>query len=157
MTPVPVQYTTADISGIELIRPLWDQLNAHHHANARAFREVYSGWTFDDRKHSLEKLAETSLLRIDLALDPAAGRYIAYCVSSLSRDLDGEIESVFVEERCRSAGIGSELVSRALAWLGEGHAQRIRVSVADVNEEAFAFYRKFGFFQRMTVLEQKND
>ncbi|PKG31233.1 N-acetyltransferase, partial [Methanoregula sp.] len=51
---------------------------------------------------------------------------------------------------------GSELVSRALAWFREGHAQRIRVSVADGNEAAFAFYRKFGFFPRMTVLEQKN-
>ncbi|MGB9177302.1 MAG: hypothetical protein WCB46_11295 [Methanoregula sp.] len=32
-----------------------------------------------------------------------------------------------------------------------------RVSVGDGNAAAWAFYRKFGFYPRMTVLEQKTD
>ena len=34
---------------------------------------------------------------------------------------------------------------------------RARVSVGDGNEVAWVFYRKFGFYPRMTVLEQKKE
>jgi len=150
-----VLYSIAGITEIDRIRSLWEQLNDHHHANARAFREVYSKWTFDDRKVYFAKLALSGQFRIDLASDPVSGRYIGYCVSSLSRELDGEIESVFVGAGFRSQGIGSALVTRALQWFEEQGAQRVRISVADGNEAAFPFYRKFGFSPRMTVLEQK--
>jgi diamine N-acetyltransferase len=69
----------------------------------------------------------------------------------------GEIESVFVRERYRAMGVGSTLVASALAWLDEHGSVRNRVSVADGNEDVFAFYRKFHFYRRMTVLEQKRD
>jgi ribosomal protein S18 acetylase RimI-like enzyme len=36
-------------------------------------------------------------------------------------------------------------------------AVRKRVSVGNGNEAAWAFYRKFGFFPRMMILEQKTD
>lgn len=157
MTHHPAEYRSTGISEIEVIRPLWDQLNRHHHENARAFRDVYSAWTFDDRKQYFEKLAERGLLRVDLARDPSSGRYIGYCVSSLSPDRDGEIESVFVDTAYRSLGIGTALMERALAWLDSNNAARIRVPVADGNEDAFAFYRRFGFFPRMTVLEKKKN
>jgi GNAT superfamily N-acetyltransferase len=154
MAQQSVLYSSTDISGIGLIQPLWDQLNRHHLKNARTFRNVYSGWTFDDRREYFSRVAATGQLRIDLAIDPVSGRHIGYCVSSLSHELNGEIESVFVEESYRKQNIGSDLVSRSLAWLREGGAQRVRVSVADGNEDAFPFYQRFGFYPRMTVLEQ---
>lgn len=155
MSSDPLQYETTGIAGIELVRPHWDQLNQHHHANARVFRDHYEQWTFDYRKAYFERIAAAGSLRIDLAADARSGRYIGYCIASLSPDKDGEIESVFVEEAYRSRGAGSALVTRALSWLAENGSTRIRVSVADGNEEAFPFYRKFGFHPRMTVLEQK--
>jgi ribosomal protein S18 acetylase RimI-like enzyme len=36
-------------------------------------------------------------------------------------------------------------------------AERKRVSVGNGNEAAWAFYKKFGFYPRMTILEQKTD
>lgn len=150
-----VLYTIAGITEINLIRPLWEQLNDHHHANARAFRDVYSAWGFDDRKAFFEGLATSGQFRIDLASDPVSGRHVGYCASSFSPHRDGEIESVFVEAGFRTQGIGSVLVSRALQWFEEEGAVRVWVSVADGNESAFPFYRKFGFYPRMTVLEQK--
>jgi ribosomal protein S18 acetylase RimI-like enzyme len=149
-----IEYTATDITGIELIRSLWSKLNEHHHANARAFRDLYEQWTFDDRKEYFLKVAAEGALHIDLASDPS-GRYIGYCVSSISTDKAGEIESVYVEKEYRSQGIGTDLMKRALAWLEKNGPVRIRVSVADGNEEAFPFYRKFGFHLRMTILEQK--
>ena len=151
-----VLYNIVGIAEIDRIRPLWEQLNDHHHANARAFRDVYSAWGFDDRKKNFKRLAATGQFRIDLASDPVSDRDIGYCVSSISADLDGEIESVFVEAGFRTQGIGSALVIRALQWFQEQGAARVRVSVADGNEGAFPFYRKFGFFPRMTVLERRD-
>ena len=152
-----IRYIAADIGGIELIRPLWNQLNGHHHANARVFRDHYEQWTFDDRKEYFKKVAAEGLLRIDLAVDPVSDGNVGYCVSSISPDKAGEIESVFVEDAYRSLGIGTALMERVLTWLDSNQPVRIRVSVADGNEEAFPFYRKFGFFPRMTVLEQKRE
>ena len=46
---------------------------------------------------------------------------------------------------------------RALAWFDEHGSIRNRVSVGNGNEEVLDFYKKFGFFPRMTVLERKKE
>ncbi|RXE56386.1 hypothetical protein ABH15_09860 [Methanoculleus taiwanensis] len=153
----PIEYHTIGITDIELIRPLWVRLNDHHHTHARAFRSRYERMTFADRKAHFVRLIAAGALQVDLAFDPAAGRYVGYCVSSLSPEMTGEIESIYVEETYRSAGIGTTLVNRALAWLDANGSVRNRVSVADGNEESFSFYWKFGFCPRQTVLEQKRE
>ncbi|PKG33277.1 N-acetyltransferase [Methanoregula sp.] len=152
-----IEYQETDLSGIELIRTLWTRLNTHHHANARVFQDVYAGMTFDDRKAYFSKIAMQGSLRIVLAFDPEQGIYAGYCVSSLSKDNEGEIESISVDETYRMQGIGTNLLTRALTWLNNNGSIRNRVSVADGNEAAFPFYRKFGFYPRMTVLEQSRD
>lgn len=153
----PVDYRTTDIAGIETIRPLWEKLNAHHHAHARAFKTLYEQMTFDDRKAYFAGLAETRALRVDLAFDPAVEKCVGYCISSLSPESAGEIESVYVDEVYRLQGVGTALVRRGIAWLDANGSATKRVSVADGNEEAFPFYRKFGFYPRRTVLEQKRE
>lgn len=151
-----IEYHSTDIRDIELIRDLWNHLNDYHHSKATAFRSWYEQTTFDDRKAYFKKVANTGTLRLDLAFDPQAhGRYIGYIVSSLTPEKTGEIESIFVMESYRSRGVGSALVKRTLAWLDENGSVRNRVSVGDGNEEAWVFYKKFGFYPRMTVLEQK--
>jgi diamine N-acetyltransferase len=152
-----IEYRITDISEIERVRPLWIQLNLHHHARAGMFRSHYEQSTFDDRKAYFEKLAAAGILRVDLAFDPLQDRYIGYCIGSLSQERTGEIESIFVEEAYRSKGIGSVFMGRVLAWLDANGSVRNRVSVGDGNEDAFLFYRKFGFFCRMMVLEQKKE
>jgi diamine N-acetyltransferase len=152
-----IEYRITDIEEIELVHPLWNQLNRHHHTRAGAFKSQYEQWTFDDRKAYFEKVAATGSLRIDLAFDSLKERYIGYCIGSLSPERTGEIESIFVEEAYRSQGIGSAFIDRVLAWFKENGSTRNRVSVGDGNEGAFLFYRKFGFSPRMTVLEQKKD
>ncbi len=148
-------YRTGDITDIAIVSPLWYQLNDHHHAHARAHQAVYERMTFEKRKEHFERIAAAGALRVDLAPDTAADRYIGYCITSLSPDGTGEIESIFVEEHYHSAGIGTALVQRALAWLEKNSPARIQVSIADGNEETFSFYRRFGFYPRRTILEQK--
>jgi ribosomal protein S18 acetylase RimI-like enzyme len=152
---IRIEYHTRDVRDIELIRPLWLKLNEHHHTMAGMFRSHYEQMTFDDRKKYFEHIAGKGSLQLDLAWDPEAGRFVGYCVSSLSEDKNGEIESIFLEEAYRGHDIGSALMVRALAWMDECGAMRKRVSVGDRNEGAWKFYEKFGFYPRMTVLEQK--
>jgi diamine N-acetyltransferase len=153
-----IAYSATDISGIELVRPLWVQLNEYHHGRARHFRSWYESTSFDDRKRYFSTVAKAGLLKIALAQDTGTGRYIGYCAGSLTAaERYGEIESIFVEEGYRSAGIGTALVRQTLAWMEAAGAVRKRVAVSDGNEAAGAFYRQFGFYPRLTVLEQKRE
>lgn len=152
-----VLYRTTGYDEIELIRPLWEQLNSYHHAKASRFREHYEQMSFEDRRSHFCRLDESGYFRLDLAQDKETRRYIGYCVSSVSAEHTGEIESLFVDQEFRSAGIGTALVTRGLKWMDSLGALRKRVSVGDGNESAWAFYRKFGFYPRMTVLEQKTE
>jgi ribosomal protein S18 acetylase RimI-like enzyme len=149
------EYITADEHDLETIRHLWVQLNEHHHERASHFRFHYEQMTFDDRKKYFEMITSTGTLRLDLARDPVTDRLVGYCVSSVSSEKNREIESIFVEPDYRSHHIGSDLISRALAWMDACGVRRKRVSVDDGNEEAWKFYRKFGFYPRITILEQK--
>ena len=114
--------------------------------------------TFDKRKAYFVKVSAAGPLKLDLAFDPEGkGRYVGYCVSSCSAEKTGEIESIFVEDSYRSGGIGSALMTRALAWLDENGSIRNRVAASDGNDGVWDFYQKFGFYPRLTVLEQKRD
>lgn len=152
-----IAFSSTDIRDIDVIRPLWEQLNEHHRDHSRYFRSWYESGTFDDRKMYFESVATNGSLRIELAEDASASRVIGYCVGSFSRERYGEIESIFVEPPYRHLGTGSELMRRMLAWLDACGAVRKRVSVGNGNEEAGKFYRNFGFYPRLTVLEQKNE
>jgi|WetSurMetagenome_2_1015567.scaffolds.fasta_scaffold39888_3 diamine N-acetyltransferase len=150
-----IEYRVTDINEIHLIKPLWIQLNAYMQTRTTTFRTHFEQMTFEDRTSYFEKVAITGFLRVDLAFDPLQnGKYAGYCVSSLSMEKNGEIESIFVHENYRSRGIGSGLVKRALAWFDENGSVRNRVSVSEGNEAAWDFYKKFGFSPRLTVLEQ---
>jgi diamine N-acetyltransferase len=153
-----IEYRTTDINEIDLIHPLWIQLNNYMLGKAGSFRSHYEQMTFDERKAYFEKVAAAGTLRLDLAFDPQAGEnYVGYCVSSLSQEKTGEIESIFVEEEYRSRDIGSALVLRALEWFDERGSVRNRVAASAGNEGVWDFYKKFGFYPRMTVLEQKKE
>jgi len=152
-----VAYRSTGIGEIELIRPLWKQLNEYHHTKASHFKTHYERMTFEHRRLYFCKLHESGQLRVDLAMDTTTGMYVGYCVSSLSAEKTGEVESLFVDAAYRSAGIGTALVIRGLTWMDSQGAIRKRVSVGNGNEAVWAFYRKFGFYPRMTLLEQKTD
>ena len=151
-----VTYRSVGFSEIDIIRPLWEELNRHHAGRSEYFRSWYERMNFGDRKAYFRNLHESGQLRLDLASDRSTGAYIGYCISSLSREKAGEIESLWVDPGYRSAGIGTALVTRAFGWMDSNGAVRKRVSVSAGNQDAWAFYRKFGFVPRLTVLEQKN-
>jgi ribosomal protein S18 acetylase RimI-like enzyme len=151
-----ITYQRTDETGLEFIRQLWEQLNEHHRSRTRYFRTYYEKLAFDDRKRYFEAIVrEGGVVAVDIVRDPATGRPVGYSVSSLSNDEVGEIESLFVDPAYRLQGIGSMLVSRAIAWLEKCGVEKIQVKVAQGNEDTWKFYNQFGFYPRMTVLERK--
>jgi GNAT superfamily N-acetyltransferase len=76
--------------------------------------------------------------------------YTGYYIRSISAEKTGDGETLFVDAAYRKAGIGTALVTWGLAWMDSPATVRKRIS-------AWAFYRKSGFYPRMTLLEQKTD
>ncbi|HPA71828.1 MAG TPA: GNAT family N-acetyltransferase [Spirochaetota bacterium] len=136
---------------IYLIQPLWEKLRILHRDDSVHFKDFYERFTFETR---IEKFArqDSAGLRAEIAKDSAA--VIGYCVSTMEGDA-GEIDSICIEDDYRGKGIGDRLVRNALEWFAVCGATRVTASVAHGHESVWPFYRKYGFFPRLTVLERK--
>jgi [ribosomal protein S5]-alanine N-acetyltransferase len=151
----PIEYLADPPDGWALVQPLWEKLRDHHTASSQYFKDYFSGVTWESRKKKLQDKTQDGLLHLNLAQDSRTGSYIAYCITSLDSEKQGEIESIFVERDYRKSGIGDALMTRALAWLDSVGAEKRAVSVAEGNENAFGFYRRYNLYPRLTILEQK--
>ncbi|WP_048145409.1 hypothetical protein [Methanosphaerula palustris] len=60
-----------------------NQLNSHHLSRSTVFRRHFHEQTFEDRKAYFTRITAAGSLRVDLAFNPEAGRYVGSCVSSL--------------------------------------------------------------------------
>ena len=110
--------------------------------------------SWEQRRDGLRRKVCGGSLRTDLARDPGTGEYVGYCITSLTGDHKGEIESIYVDPDHRSRGIGDALMRRALQWLDDGGAKVKTLGVAAGNEVVFGFYRRYGFVPRATILQQ---
>ncbi|MBN1614522.1 MAG: GNAT family N-acetyltransferase [Deltaproteobacteria bacterium] len=134
---------------LEAIRTLWEGLNAHHLARSTYFKDHYSTFTFERR---MEVLVRRDLLFAYIAQDD--DRTIGYCIATVDGSA-GEVDSLFVDAACRGRGIGEALMSRALERLEAQNCETVRVSIAEGNEDALGFYRRFGFAERLTVMQRR--
>ena len=143
-----------DEKGLDLVGPLWEKLKVHHKVRSRYFTEHFDRMTWEKRKSELLDKCRNGAMRIDLAKDENAGKFIGYCVSTINEKKQGEIESIFIEEGYRRFGIGSNFMKKALKWMERQSATRKVVAVAAGNEEAFPFYKRYNFYPRASILEQ---
>jgi diamine N-acetyltransferase len=110
--------------------------------------------TFEERKADLLKKAVAGKIRVDLAFDEESGRNVGYCVSSVSAEKIGEIDSIFVVAAYRGVGIGDSLMKKAFCWMKQQEVVEKIVEVAAGNEQAWGFYAQFGFLPKKTLLKQ---
>ena len=110
--------------------------------------------TFDLRKKGLLEKSKEGAIRIDLASDADTGELVGYCISTISRDRQGEIESIYIEPDYRESGIGDNLMKRTLRWMDECSVTKKVLGVGVGNEDVIAFYSRYSFYPRTTVLEQ---
>jgi ribosomal protein S18 acetylase RimI-like enzyme len=149
-----IKYVYGGEALLDGIQALWEALNTHHMNVSPGFKQYYRDMDFAKRKAAFLKKGETGRLRIDLAVDETSGRNVGFIVSSVNDDKVGEVESIFVGEKFRGYGIGDALMKRALAWMDEQGAESKIVEVAAGNEQAFGFYKRYGFLPRETLLKQ---
>ena len=147
-----IEYTVLDERGLDIIGQLWKKLNEHHRERSPHHAPHFAGMTFEVRKKHLLEKSHKGAMRVDIAKDVDADKLVGYCVSTVSANRQGEIDSIFIEQDYRGSDIGDSLMKRALKWMdGLSITQRL-VEVAAGNEEVFAFYRRYGFYPRSTIL-----
>ncbi len=146
-------YRTVGADGIDAVRPLWEKLRAYH----GPLLDERPPFLFEPRKQGIIDKAASGMLRIELVSVNASAADVAYCISTVSANRCGEIDSLFVDEPYRGCGIGSQLLRRALAWLDDAGATSKVVTVANGNEGALALYKRFGFHPRKILLQQRHD
>jgi len=151
---IEIKYTETDQNGLDSIAPLWRKLNEEHRVRSEQFSGIYAKRTFDWRKKVLLEKSEPGSLHICMARDSISGDLLDYCVSTISEDNRGEIDSIYIEPDYRKYGIGDALMERALSWLNEHSVTRKVVNVGTGNENVLTFYGRYGFYPRTIILEQ---
>ncbi len=149
----PIHYHSGDESNLEQIRDLWEALNLHHAAHSPHFQGAFQAGTFSERKAKLRQKYKNGKIRVDIAA--AQNCPVGYLISAVLPDGTGEIESLYVDLAFRSRQIGVTLMQRALAWLDAQAVHTKTIAVAVGNETTYNFYAKFGFYPRLTLLQQK--
>lgn len=139
---------------IHTIKPLWQELNELHHSKTHYFADHYENFTFETRMASLLNNDKLSL-HIDVAVDADSNKNIGYCLSSINREHEGEVDSLYIKREYRGKKIGDALMKHALQWMDNEKVNSKKITVAEGNEEAFNFYMKYGFYPRLTTLIAK--
>jgi ribosomal protein S18 acetylase RimI-like enzyme len=133
-----------DIKEIELIRPLWEQLNSIHYDKSVYFKDKYEKFTFDKRIESIHQKSQNGMIKFDMLLDNETGNYVGYCLSSIENS-SGEIDSMFIENSYRKFKLGDKLMRNALNWFESNSVENIEINVVYANDEALPFYNRYGF------------
>ncbi len=149
-----IAYAALAKDRIALIKPLWEALNRLHLEGSADFKEHFRRQTFERRIEKFQALPDDRLF-VETAVD--SGVIIGYVAATVSGDGTGEVDSIYIDGRYRARGVGSQLLERALAWLAVKGCPQVHVGVAGGNEQAFGFYRRFGFYPRMTILARKGE
>lgn len=144
------------IGGLELlpqVKTLWEGLREHHSNISKDFSRSIIKRSFEDRVADFEGKASNHIFRIELIKTDATRPPIGYCISSLSNELVGEVESIFIEEDYRGLHIGDILMKKTLNWMDEHNTKTKKISVMAGND-VLKFYDKYGFKVRLYILEQ---
>ena len=145
-----ITFITGDEMLLDDIGELWEKLRRHHLEKSSDFRQHFKDTTFKERKEVLMNKAKAGKMFIVIACD--GEDKIGYCVSSVVNKV-GEIESIYVNPNYRKYRLGSTLMEKSLEWIKAKGIEKIILTVAAGNEEAFGFYSKFGFVPKQTELQ----
>jgi diamine N-acetyltransferase len=149
------KFVTGSRELLDFVQPLWEKLNKHHEINSNYFSDRFINLKFNVRKNKFVN-DDNLEVKIDLIKDVERDLYIGYCISTINKELIGEIDSLFVEKEYREYGLGDKLMNRALEWLNSNKVKTKIIGVAEGNENVLEFYKRYGFYKRRVILEQIN-
>jgi ribosomal protein S18 acetylase RimI-like enzyme len=146
------QFIEGGIKLLPVVAPLWKKLTRHHAGISLFFSNQFMSMQWPERRADLREKARFGKLHIVLAQTAPKAACVGYCVGAINPKGHAEIESLFVAEKFRKQGIGSAIVQKMLDWFGREKAKSMMVNVAVGNEDAFKFYKQWGFYPRVTAL-----
>lgn len=144
-------YREGSLELLEEVKPLWESLNQHHEVNSQHFAHQFRANSFESRQR---KFLQCQQVRVDLVEDQCMGEVVAYCITTVTNDLTGEVDSLYIKQRYRNLGIGESLMTKALVWLEDNKVKKKIIGVAEGNESVLAFYQRFHFYPRLVLLEE---
>ena len=147
------EFVIGSIGLLDFVQPLWEKLNRHHEINSNYFSNKFRDLNFEVRKNKFINDSNIEV-KIDLIKDVEKDLYIGYCISTINKELMGEIDSLFIDEEYRKYGLGNKLMTRALEWLNSNQVKTKIIGVAEGNENILEFYKRYGFYKRRIILEQ---
>ena len=147
------QIKRLDTRELDIIQPLWEKLNQLHFNLSPDFKNRYKEMSWEKRKTKLTDKSEE--LMIDIVLDDKDS-LIGYCISSIDKTNHkaGEIDSVYIEESHRNAGLGKLLINNAIEWLTMKGTTEQKLAVGVGNEKVLDFYRQFNFYPLQLILQR---
>jgi ribosomal protein S18 acetylase RimI-like enzyme len=140
------------LKDIQIIQPLWEELNELHLKDTVYFHEHYQNFTFEKRVSKFQKIKEEDIL-IEIA-KTQGNEVVGYCIATID-DHVGEIDSICITEIHQHSGLGKEFIKDATNWLKKRNCSPIKLAVSYGHESVIEFYKKLGFYPRMTYLELK--
>jgi GNAT superfamily N-acetyltransferase len=148
-----LQIRALDKKQLVQIKPLWEKLNIVHLQDSVFFKEHYASFSFEKRAKKWMD-APDEKIRILVGYN-SENEIIGYCVSTISSENRGEVDSLNVEATFRKQGVGRLLLEQSLEWLKSQECSPIRLSVSYGHESVLSFYQKMGLYPRLMVLELK--
>ncbi len=150
-------YLRKSEEALDELHPIWMKLRRYASSRSKHFDEEMREVTWEERRAEILGKGRGTQLIVDLALLGVSKKKVGYCVSTLTPDGLGEVDSIYVEESLRGQGIGDELMRRAPERLDEQGAKRVELSVTHGNQEALSFYERHSFYPRRIILERKRE
>ena len=136
-----------EISKIDKIRPLWEELNEYIESLHRKYFRETLGITWKQFRNR----AITGKAKFDIIKDNK--KIVGYCISIINKLLEGEIVSIYILPEFRSKGIGTHLIKEHLKWLKENKVKSIFLYVHPCNIDAIRLYWRFNFFSNSPLME----
>ena len=158
---MPVTYEVIDVSGIEVVRPLFDKLMRYQQEKVPYGKKLFDHMTMEFRVYSELKKNKFKATHVILVRDGET--LIGFAYSAIDQKDNGILKLFYLEPAYRGQGIGHELFLRSMVWIGSFSTKRIQIFVTRGNDGAMKFYESHGFKRKKSVffgmihqLEQEN-
>jgi len=149
-----ITYKSLTITELPRIKGLWEELNRIHLADSIYFKDHYTHFSFEERIKFLVNKHEKDIQL--LVAETEELTLAGYCISTISENKMGEIDSLFVDAAFRKQGIGTIFMKKSMEWLQANQCNPIRLNVSYGHERVFGYYQRLGFYPRLTTLELRN-
>jgi len=119
----------------------WEALHVEHQALDRLMGRIPVEKSWNQRRDDL-------IAKADIVLFETIGHshVIGYCLTTISSECIGEIDSLYLSPEYRGRGYGRVLFQRSLSWLAQYGITTPQLWVHPANFAAIRFYWSFGFY-----------